>query len=81
MKNSWLGLGFLVFVLCFFWRTVKDIKNGKIVTSKHRGEFTGKIILRSDNPAIFKRVIITRFAFQLIILVFSCFLIYSGLKK
>ena len=81
MKNSWFGFGLLVLVLYFFWRTLKDIKNGKIVTSKNRAEFTGKIILKSDNPAIFRRLIIIRFAFQLVMLVFACFLIYTGLKR
>ena len=80
MKSMWIGFGLLGFVLLFFLRTLKDIKNGKIVTSKNRAESTGKIILHSENPAVFRRVIIIRFAFQLVMLAFACFLIYAGVK-
>jgi len=81
MENVWIGLGLLGFVLLFFLRTLKDLKHGKIVTSKNRAEFTGKIILYADNPAIFRRIIMVRLVFQMVILIFACFLIYGGLTK
>ena len=81
MKNAWIGFGLLFIVLLFFLQTLKDIRHGKIVTSKNRVEFTGKVILYADNPAIFRRIIIIRLVFQLVMLVFGCFLIYVSLKN